>query len=208
MNIVDLILLIGILWTARKGWQIGLLQSLVGLLSILIAYGAALTYGGDAAQKFLGESDTLEAGAALIGFLAVFAATLVACYLIGRVVHTVLVASPLGTVDAIGGGALGLAKGLLILGLLTVLLRAYPLHSRIPEFIDNAALAPPVQKAALFLADGIQNLFPKAKELLQKMGVQTVDTPPIVDEINKKADSAREKLDALIDESRKRLESQ
>ena len=208
MNFVDLILFLGIFWVARTGWQNGLIQSLLGLLSLLVAYAVALAYGGPAAAWFSDTAEDIEGGAALLGFLAVFALALAGCYLLGRIVRTFLQATPLGIVDILAGGAFGLAKGVFIFGLLTVFCRAYPIHSRLSGLIDESALGTPVQQAALYLADAVQTQFPRAKDLLIKMGIQADDNPPpIVEKLNKEAEKAKEKLNSFIDESRKRLES-
>lgn len=205
MNIVDIILAIGLFWTARKGWQIGLIQSLMGLISIILAYGFALAYGESAARQLMDTTEDLDGGTALLGFLAVFILVLVACYFIGKTLHKVLQASPLGVVDSVGGGAIGLAKGLLILGLLTVFFQQYPLHSRIPTLIEQSALGIPVKNAALVIANVVKNTFPKTKSFLESMGVSGEKAPPLVDKINKTAGEARKKIDKLIDESREKL---
>lgn len=205
MNIVDIILALGLFWTARKGWQIGLVQSLISLLSIVLAYGFALTYGESAARQLLDTTDELDGGTALLGFLAVFILVLVISHLIGRALHKALQASPLGTVDALGGGGLGLAKGLLILGLLTIFFRSYPVHSKIPTLIDQSALGPPVQNSALVIANAVKAVFPKTQNLLERMGVNPDKAPPLVDKLNKSAGEARKKIDELIDESKEKL---
>ena len=206
MNIVDLILALGLFWAIRKGWQIGLIPSLISLLSIVLAYGFALTYGETAARQVFNATDDLDGGAALMGFVAVFALVLLACYLLGRILHKTLMASPLGMVDALGGGALGLGKGLLIFGLLAIFCRQYPMHSRVPELIDNALLGAPVQKSARVIANGIQAAFPKTKNFLESIGIKPQHPPPLVDKLNKSADEARQKIQELLDESRKKLE--
>lgn len=205
MNIVDIILALGLFWTARKGWQIGLIQSLLSLLSIVLAYGFALAYGESAARHLLDTTDELDGGTALLGFMAVFVLVLFACYIMGRALHKALQASPLGTIDAFGGGALGMAKGLLIFGLLTLFFRQYPIHSRVPTLIDQSALGPPVQNAALVIADAVKTAFPKTKSLLEGLGISAEKAPPLVDKLNKSAKEARKKIDELIDESRDKL---
>lgn len=207
MNIVDLILALGLFWAIRKGWQIGLVQSLLNLLSIVLAYGFALTYGETAARWIFRAPDDLDGGAALMGFIAVFALVLLVCYLLGRLLHKTLMASPLGIIDAIGGGALGLIKGLLVFGLLAIFCRHYPLHSRVPELIDKAFLGKPVQKSALVIADGIRAAFPKTRDFLENIGLKPQKPPPLVDKLNKSADEARQKIQDAIDESRKNIEN-
>ena len=205
MNIVDIILAVGLFWTARKGWQIGLVQSFMGLISIVLAYGFALAYGESAARQLMDTTEELDGGTALLGVLAVFILVLVSCYFIGKTLHKVLQASPLGVVDSFGGGAIGLAKGLLLLGLLTVFFQQYPLHSRVPTLIEQSALGLPVKNAALVIAHVVKKIFPKTKNFLESMGVSGDKAPPLVDKINKTAGEARKKIDELIDESREKL---
>lgn len=202
MNIVDLILALGLFWFARKGWQIGLVQSLIMLLSVILAYCCALAYGEATARALFDTTGDIGRGAALFGFLVIFAAVLVACYFIGSALHKALRASPLGAIDAFGGIALGLVQGALILGLLAIFLHANPIHSRVPEYIDNSALGAPLQKSARVIADGVQAMYPNVKTLLEKLGIQTSKTPPLIEELNKEAREAKKKINELIDKSK------
>lgn len=202
MNFIDPIFALGLFYLGRKGWQIGLVQSLIGLISVVLAYGCALAYGESLARVLFDSTGDLGEGATLIGFLAVGLAVLIACYLIGQAIHSVLHASPLGAIDAIGGGILGLAQGILIIGLLILFLRANPFHSRVPELIDESALGPPLQKAARIIADGVQALFPNVKTMLEKLGIQTASqAPPLIDKLNKEARDARDKINELLNDA-------
>ena len=202
MNIVDLILVLGLFWFARKGWQIGLVQSLIMLLSVILAYCCALAYGETIARALFDTTGDIGRGAALFGFLVIFAAVLVACYFIGSALHKALRASPLGAIDAFGGIALGLVQGALILGLLAIFFHANPIHSRVPEYIDNSALGAPLQKSAHVIADGVQAMYPDVKTTLEKLGIQTSKTPPLIEELNKEAREAKKKINELIDKSK------
>ena len=202
MNIVDLIFVLGLFWFARKGWQIGLVQSLIMLLSVILAYGFALTYGETTARALFDTTEDLGAGTALTGFLVVFAGVLTACYFIGRTLHGMLRQSPLGAIDAFGGIALGLVQGALILGLITIFLHAKPIHSRMPEFIDNSALGAPLQKSARVIANGVQAMFPNVKNLLEALGIQIEKTPPLIEKLNEEAGKARKKINEMLEESR------
>ncbi|MDA0710510.1 MAG: CvpA family protein [bacterium] len=206
MNILDILLALALFWTARKGWQIGLLQSLISLLSIVLAYGFALAYGESAARHLLDTTDELDGGSALLGFVALFILVLVVCYLIGRIVHKVLQASPLGIVDSVGGGALGLIKGILIFGLLTIFIRQYPVFDRIPQLIEQSALGKPVEKGSTVIANAVRRVFPRTKSFLDRLGVKAEKAPPLVDKLNKSAEDVRKKINDLIDESRDKLD--
>ena len=202
MNIVDLIFALGLFWFARKGWQIGLVQSLIMLFSVILAYGFALTYGETTARALFDTTEDLGSGAALFGFLVVFVAVLAACYFLGRALHGMLRTSPLGAIDAFGGIALGLVQGALVLGLIAIFFRAHPIHSRVPEFIDNSTLGAPLQKSARMIADGVQAMFPDVKTLLEKLGIQIEKTPPLIEKLNKEAGEARKKINEILEESK------
>jgi uncharacterized membrane protein required for colicin V production len=206
MNFLDLILLIILSWLTFKGWRVGLVRSLVGLVSLILAYGFALSYGDLASGMIAGESSDPSAGATLLGFLLVFLITIVVCYIIGRFLHTILQSTPLGPINSIGGAAFGLVQALLILGLSTMLLRAYPPHSSVPGFIDDSALVQPVQRSAIALMDVVRMVYPKASGLYNQL-VPGDDSPPeFVDEANRKAEEARAKLDELMKQSKKTLD--
>ena len=89
MNAVDVILIVGVVLATLRGWRIGLLMSLVSLLAILLAYIAALAYGGQVAEQLAGGSVDRGSAMALVGFALVFLMTLLVCYTLGRVLHTV-----------------------------------------------------------------------------------------------------------------------
>ena len=206
MNFLDLILLIVLAWLTFKGWRIGLVRSLVGLVGLILAYGFALSYGDLASGMITGENAEPGEGATLIGFLLVFITTIVICYIAGRILHTALQATPLGAVNSIGGAAFGMAQALLILGLATILLRAYPPHSSIPGYIDDSELIRPVQHSAIALMDVIRMVYPKASGLYNRLVPGSENPPDFVDEANRKAEEARAKLEELMQQSKEKLD--
>lgn len=209
MNFLDLIILLSLLWAARKGWKTGLIQSFISLVGLVLSYGLALRYGNEAVGWWTRDTGELKDEITIIGFLTIFLTTLVLCYLSGRILRSLLRASPLGILDTFGGTVIGLSKGVLVLGLLTIILHTKPIHRQLPKFIDGATLVPPLQRAALVMSSGIQILFPSAQNLFQELGLRPLEVlpPPILDKITNEAGKAKKKLKYLIDESRDKLES-
>ena len=201
MNFVDLILLIGLCWMVFRGCRTGLVRGLVGLVSFVLAYGLGLTYGGAASEWIYGES--AGHGPALLGFVCVFLATLIACYLLGRMLQAMLKATPFGVVDTLCGGVLGLAQGLLLLGLLILLLRAYSPHPGVKAYIDDARLTRHVQQACLVVMDAVKAAIPRASELYRTLvpDNQESSTHPFVESMTRGTGKARERLKGLIEES-------
>lgn len=203
MNALDIILIIVLSWSAFRGWQTGLLKSLLSLAGLVLAYVLALAYGQALGQSLLGDA-TLYG---ILGIVAVFFGTIIGVQIAARFVKAFLDATPLGIVDTIGGGALGLAQGVLAFGLLIVLAYSYPIHSKIPEQVEESTLASPVQNGALALVDGIKAILPSVKEALQDLNIRgSDDPPPVVETLKSGADEARKKLDGVVEESKKRLQ--
>lgn len=201
MNFVDLILLIGLCWMVFRGCRTGLVRGLVGLVSFILAYGLGLTYGGAVSEWISGER--AGHGPALLGFVCVFLATLIACYLLGRMLQAMLKATPFGVLDTLCGGILGLAQGLLLLGLLILLLRAYSPHPGIKAYIDDARLTRHVQQACLVVMDAVKAAIPRASELYRYLvpDNQESSTHPFVESMTRETGKARERLKGLIEES-------
>ena len=204
MNALDIALIVLIGWSAFKGWRTGLLQSLLGLAGLILAYVLALAYGQPLGESLLGDESTLYG---ILGIIAVFFGTLIAVHIGAKFAKAFLHATPLGVFDAAGGGILGFAQGVLAFGLMVVLANSYPLHSKIPEQIEGSTLAGPVQKAALVLVDGIKAILPSVKGAIEELDIRGSDDPPnVVKTLKTGADQARRKLDDVVEESKKRLQ--
>ena len=201
MNFVDLILLIGLCWMVFRGCRTGLIRGLVGLASFILAYGLGLAYGGAISDWISGEQ--AGHGPAVAGFVCVFLATLIACYLLGRMLQAMLKATPFGVLDTLCGGILGLAQGLLLLGLLILLLRAYSPHPGVKAYIDDARLTRHVQRACLAVMDAVKAAIPRASELYRHLvpDNQESSTHPFVESMTRGTGKARERLEGLIEES-------
>ena len=204
MNALDIALLILLGWSTYKGWRTGLLQALLGLVGLIVAYVLALAYGQEIGHALMGENASTLTG--ILGIIVTFFGVAIAVYVGARLVKAFLHATPLGIFDAAGGGILGLAQGVLGFGLLILLAYSYPIHSRIPEQIEASQLAGPVQAGALVLVDSIKTILPSVKSVLDDLNIHgSNEAPPVVETIKAGADEAREKLEGVIKKSRERL---
>lgn len=208
MNVVDIILILGVVLSALRGWRIGLLMSLASLLSVLVGYAAALTYGKRVAAELAGGNTDPGAMFTMAGFVLVFILAALICYVLGRVLHTLVRATPFGLFDGAAGALVGAAGGVLVLGLVVILLRAHPPHESIPDRIDESALGGRAQRTALLLVDAITTVVPGAERLQHALGLDAdpANRPELVDRLSRNAGDAKARLDSLLRESKKRLD--
>lgn len=204
MNALDIALLVLLSWSTYKGWRTGLLQALLGLVGLVVAYILALAYGQDIGHALIGDSATALSG--ILGIIIVFFGVALSVYIAARLLKAFLHATPLGIFDAAGGGLLGLAQGVLGFGLLILLAYSYPIHSKIPEQIEGSQLAGPVQAGALVLVDSIKAIIPSVKSVLDDLNIRgSNEAPPVLETIKAGAGDAREKLEGVVEKSRERL---
>jgi membrane protein required for colicin V production len=204
VNALDVALVVLLGWSTYKGWKTGLLQALLGLVGLVVAYVFALAYGQGIGHSLFGDDSSSLTG--ILGIIIVFFGVALGFYVGARFVKAFLHATPLGIFDAAAGGVLGLGQGVLGFGLLILLAYSYPLHTKIPEQIESSRLAEPVQTGALILVDGIKAILPSVKSVLDDLNIRgSNEHPPVVETIKAGADDAREKLEGVVEESRKRL---
>jgi membrane protein required for colicin V production len=138
---IDLVIVAIVAWSALAALRRGLIRELVSLISVVAAgLLAAHVHERLAANiDFIVEDQQLRK---LIAFVAIFAGVVV----LGQILATVLRAAAgllmLGPIDHLGGGAFGLAQGLLIVMFLLFALSAFPASARLTEALQQSALAP------------------------------------------------------------------
>lgn len=203
MNALDIGLVVLLGWSTYKGWRTGLLQALLGLTGLVLAYVLALAYG-QPVGLLIGDEDSTLYG--ILGIIVVFFGVVIAVHYAAKFAKAFLHATPLGIFDATGGAILGLSQGVLAFGLLILLAYSYPLHSRIPEQIEASRLAGPVQNGALALVDGIKAVLPSVGAVLEDLDIRGSGAPPpVLETLKSGADEARQKLESVVEESRRRL---
>ena len=122
MNTWDLVLLIVLLLGAYRGYTKGILMEVVAVVAFIIAIVGALqlmSWG----VSFL--SDTLEAQGAwlpLLAFILLFVGILTGVSIAGKMLKSVIHLTPIGYIDGLLGGAVGLIKWAFGISVLFILL--------------------------------------------------------------------------------------
>ena len=204
LNALDIGLVVLLGWSTYKGWRTGLLQALLGLAGLVLAYVLALAYGQAVGQTLTGDEVATLYG--ILGIIVVFFGVVIAVHFAAKFAKAFLHATPLGIFDAAGGAILGLSQGVLAFGLLILLAYSYPLHSKIPDQIETSRIAGPVQTGALVLVDGIKAILPSVGAVLKNLNIRGSGAPPpVLETLKSGADEARRKLEGVVEKARRRL---
>lgn len=131
---VDIVLIIVLTILALHGLLIGIIRSVFDIIGILIGYVLAVSFSGSVGiPRFL-------------AFLLIFVLIVVAVHILGRIISKAIRTTPLGTIDRILGGLLGLFKGLVVC---FVFLLVLLLLQKSNKAIYKSAIAPEILKGGL-----------------------------------------------------------
>lgn len=131
---LDIVLIIVLTILALHGLLIGIIRSVFDIIGILIGYVLAVSFSGSVGiPRFL-------------AFLLIFVLIVVAVYILGRIISKAIRTTPLGTIDRVLGGLLGLFKGIVVC---FVFLLVLLLLQKSNKAIYKSAIAPEILKGGL-----------------------------------------------------------
>lgn len=159
-------MLILLLAGAYRGFQKGLLRTVVGLLALVLGFTAALEWM-EAGTTFLAEtfgtnSDFLP----ILSFILIFIVIVVGITLIGSLLKLVIDLTPLGILDGLSGALLGLLKWALGISLLLWMLEAVGIG--LPEE-ENSQLYGQVSQVAPYVLDQLKEWYPAFRQLIEQV---------------------------------------
>lgn len=163
MNWLDGVLVVVLAWSAVTGARRGLVFELISLASWLAALLAARIFG-ELVGMLLPWPDLPEPAQTAVGFALVLLGVRLALMLVAAGVRALIHDSVLSGVDRSLGGVFGVARGVLVLGLLALGVTLTPLRDA-PAWKDSLAaawLTQGVQAAQPLISPHLQSLWPKA----------------------------------------------
>lgn len=148
MNAVDLCVLVLLSLCAIRGFVRGVFRESVGLVGFALGAAAAMLYWRQAAEwlrHLVTLGPVVEQIAAAIGiFILVNLLAHVAAVFLERMAR----AAFLSTVMRLAGVVVGVGKGAVVLGVVLLVLRTYPLVPGLGETIDASFLGSPLAEGA------------------------------------------------------------
>lgn len=160
LNILDLFFVLLLFFSVFFGLWRGLVRELFSLFFLIAALAVAFIYYKEAGLLLNGWIDNRDL-ANFAGFLLLLALVAALGSLFTSLIGKFLVVGPLKAMDRLLGAVFGLARGILLAGLVLYCFLAFPLNQ---DLLDRSQLAPQLARA---ITVGIQVLPPSLRDKLK-----------------------------------------
>jgi membrane protein required for colicin V production len=188
MHTIDILFFIAAAFFIFIGVRRGLVGEIFRLIALIVGFFAAFLYYQEFATLMRFVPPTVAQATA---FTILYIIAAVAILGIGWIIKKVIHLTPLGWVDYLFGGALGLTKTLLIFWIICLSLSAFPL-SRPKLNVKGSLVFQTYKKLPPYLSlDGIS----KVRAALKKNGAY--DVPKKIKEASQRIESLKDKVDSV-----------
>lgn len=149
MNWLDWVLVAFLLISVLAGFREGFVRIGIGFAAMIVGFFMASWFGGVVAGSLSPYIES-KAVAGIVAFLLVFVGVLIAGALIAALLARLLKIVGLSWADRLMGGAVGLARGFVVLVVITMVMTAF-LPKSLPRAVADSRLAPYVFGASHIL---------------------------------------------------------
>lgn len=160
LNWIDILIGLFLIISLVQGIKAGLIKSIFTIAGIAAGLMVAIVYYVDGSRLILDFFDLPPFMADSISFILLFSATSVLIHALGFLAALVTRFSPLKLVDKIGGAGAGLVVGLAVVGVVLILLIAFPIFSAFPDYVEHSALAPYIIENTELIMRTLSDLLP------------------------------------------------
>ncbi len=143
-NWLDLIIFIIVAAAVIKGIRAGLIRSVFNVAGLVIGFLAAVSYYAPAGSMILRHINLPQIIADVLSFIVIFAVTTAAVHLVGSLVAVLTKIRLFRFADRVGGSAAGLLIGFILVGIILIMITAFPLFNGFHDQIEESYLAPTI----------------------------------------------------------------
>lgn len=180
MNWVDLLIVAVVAWTTFLGFRTGLIRQAVWLVAIILGIVLAGALYDDLAANL---DFLIEDGATrnFIAFIAIVAGVVVAGAVLGQVLKTTASLLMLGPLDAIGGGVLGLIRGVLYVQAALFVLAVFPANDTLANGVGDSDVAAYFLDEAPVIGVALPSEFENPRQQLEAWRARAAVLLPLLD---------------------------
>lgn len=150
MNILDLIILIPLAWSAYKGYSKGLIISIASLLALLLGIYGAIRFSDITSSYLIEHFELSSQYLPHISFALTFIIIVVGIHFLARVLDKIVKAVALGFVNRISGAFFGIIKTAFIISVIILLVNKFDEKTGLlkAEQKEGSLLYEPLSKVA------------------------------------------------------------
>jgi len=159
MNYIDIIIIVIVAFSAIFGFANGLVKEAIVLAAFIIGVWGAIKFSVVTAQKLYEFLDISGQYTGIVAFIITFGLFVMAAHFIGLIINKLVSISPLGILNMILGGIVGVLKSAFLLSVLFCILNAVDVKK---PFLPKEK----IKQSALYnsISDIIPTLFPAIGE--------------------------------------------
>lgn len=143
-NWLDLIIFVIVAAAVIKGIRAGLIRSVFNVAGLVIGFLAAVSYYAPTGSMILRHINLPQIIADVLSFIVIFAVTTAAVHLVGSLVAVLTKIRLFRFADRVGGSAAGLLIGFILVGIILIMITAFPLFNGFHDQIEESYLAPTI----------------------------------------------------------------
>lgn len=166
MSLTDVVLLALLLIGGYRGYKKGLLREVIAILALIIGVIAGLMFLVEGSAFLSQVIHTYSPVLSIISFFLIFFCTVILITLLGRVIKTVIDLTPLGYLDGIVGGLLGLLKWAFVISLGLWFLNMADMNI---EPAEESQLYSKIKFFAPVVIEKVKGWFPVLEDLIRKI---------------------------------------
>jgi membrane protein required for colicin V production len=170
MNWFDIVVGLFMVLFLVAGIRRGFIREVTGLVGLVLAFILGIIGTPIWADLIVEELHFPRSVAIVISFILIFVLVFLLFRAGGGLLFKVVHLTPLGWVDRVAGGGIGLLKGGLIASLILLLLGIFPLPQVLSNSLDSSASASPLRSLAPAVYNLLQVVFPQMKSLGEVVG--------------------------------------
>ena len=166
MSVWDFVILVLLVAGAYRGFQKGLLMSVVSLVALVAGVVCALAWTPALLQYLSGRSQMSPELLSVLAFLIIFIGVIILINIVGKLIKIVIDLTPIGSIDGLVGALLGMLKW--ALGVSIILWVLDKVDVGLPTDQDSAILSN-VRQVAPYIFEQVKLWSPYFSDLLDDL---------------------------------------
>ena len=161
MNYIDFIIIISVIIGTIHGAFKGLVYELASLIALIFGVWGAVKFSGAMEIYLLHRWGLNHSHIQTISFMVTFFLIVFVVHLIGQLLHSIITASSLGSINQLLGAFFGFLRAVFILGVIIILVeRMHESSSIVPRHdIEQSKLYQPLASASLIAVPFLKDLY-------------------------------------------------